>query len=121
GVVTLEQNPNWWGRAPKLENVIFQVVDQTTQPQSFANAEIDIIDIGTGDVLSQAETRSDAVIQRTNGLTWTHVTMNVSGGGPLEDPLVREAIARGIDRDAIGRAVVGPLEAPVVLVDNFVY
>src|SRR5699024_4975326 len=60
-------------------------------------------------------------IQRTDGLTWTHVTMNVSGGGPLEDPLVREAIARGIDRDAIGRAVVGPLEAPVVLVDNFVY
>ena len=34
---------------------------------------------------------------------------------------MREAIARGIDRDAIGRAALEPLESPVVLVDNFVY
>lgn len=122
GVVTLERNPEWWGRAPKLESLIFQVVDQTTQPQSFANGEIDWLDVGTGDVLSQAKTRSDANIQTSGGLTWTHLTLNVKGGGgALEDVKVREAIARGIDRDAIGRAVVGPLEAPIVLVDNFVY
>jgi peptide/nickel transport system substrate-binding protein len=121
-VVTLERNEHWWGRAPKLESIIFQVVDQTTQPQSFANGEIDWLDVGTGDVLSQAKTRSDANIQTSGGLTWTHLTINAKGGdGALEDPLVREAIARGTDRDAIGRAVVGPLEAPVVLVDNFVY
>lgn len=121
-VVTLERNEHWWGRAPKLETIIFQVVDQTTQPQSFANGEIDWLDVGTGDVLSQAKTRSDASIQTSGGLTWTHLTLNAKGGdGALEDPLVREAIARGTDRDAIGRAVVGPLEAPVVLVDNFVY
>jgi peptide/nickel transport system substrate-binding protein len=121
-VVTLERNEHWWGRAPKLESIIFQVVDQTTQPQSFANGEIDWLDVGTGDVLSQAKTRSDANIQTSGGLTWTHLTINAKGGdGALEDPMVREAIARGTDRDAIGRAVVGPLEAPVVLVDNFVY
>ncbi|ASK66462.1 peptide ABC transporter substrate-binding protein [Brachybacterium avium] len=122
GVVTLERNENWWGRAPKLESLIFQVVDQTTQPQSFANGEIDWLEVGTGDVLSQAKTRKDASIQTTNGLTWTHLTMNVKGGdGLLEDVKVREAMARAIDRDAIGRAVVGPLEAPIVLVNNFVY
>lgn len=122
GVVTLERNEHWWGRAPKLESIIFQVVDQTTQPQSFANGEIDWLDVGTGDVLSQAKSREDAVIQTSNGVTWTHLTMNVKGGdGLLEDVKVREALARAIDRDAIGRAVVGPLEAPIVLVDNFVY
>src|SRR5699024_8934120 len=67
GVVTLERNQHWWGRAPKLESSIFQVVDQTTQPQSFANGEIDWLDVGTGDVLSPAKTREDAVIQTTNG------------------------------------------------------
>ncbi len=122
GVVTLERNEHWWGRAPKLESIIFQVVDQTTQPQSFANGEIDWLEVGTGDVLSQAQSREDAVIQTSNGVTWTHLTMNVTGGdGLLEDVKVREAIARAIDRDAIGRAVVGPLGAPIVLVDNFVY
>lgn len=122
GVVTLVHNESWWGRAPKLEQIIFTVVDQTTAPQSFANGEIDLLDIANGDVLSQAKTRSDATIQTTNGLTWTHLTLNVQGAdGNLDDVKVREAIARGIDREAIGQAVVGPLEAPVVLVDNFVY
>src|SRR5699024_5068254 len=65
---------------------------------------------------------SDLIIQRTHGLAWTHVTLNTQGGdGALEDVKVREAIARGIDRDAIGRAVLEPLDSPVVLVDNFVY
>lgn len=122
GVVTLKRNDKWWGRAPKLETIIFSVVDQTTQPQSFANSEIDALDIANGDVLSQAKTRKDAALQKTNGLTWTHLTLNVKGaGGNLGDVKVREAIARGIDREAIGRAVVGPLEAPVTLVDNFYY
>ncbi len=122
GVITLKRNDKWWGRAPKLETIIFSVVDQTTQPQSFANGEIDSLVIPNGDVLAQAKTRKDASIQTTNGLTWTHLTLNVKGaGGKLEDVKVREAIARAIDREAIGRAVVGPLEAPIVLVDNFYY
>lgn len=122
GIVTLVHNENWWGRAPKLEKIIFQVVDQTTAPQSFANGEIDVYEIANGDELTQAKTRSDAGIQKTNGLTWTHVTLNVQGAdGKLDDVKVREAIARGIDRNAIGQAVVGPLESPVVLVNNFVY
>lgn len=121
-VVTLKRNEHWWGRAPKLEKVIFSAVDQTTQPQSFANGEIDMLDIANGDVLSQAKTRKDAEIQKTNGLTWTHLTINTKAtGGLLEDVKVREAIGRAIDREAIGNAVIGPLEAPIQLVDNYYF
>ena len=121
-MVTLVPNENWWGRAPKLDHLVFQVVDQSEQPRSFADGEIDLLEINTGDVLRRAEDRDDAIIQRTHGLAWTHVTLNTQGGdGALEDVKVREAIARGIDRDAIGRAVLEPLDSPVVLVDNFVY
>ncbi len=122
GVVTLERNDKWWGRAPKLETIVFKVTDQTQAPASFANGELDAYDIANGDELAQAKGRADANIQVTNGLTWTHLTLNTEGGdGSLADPAVREAIARGIDRNAIGNAVVGPLEAPIVLVNNFVY
>lgn len=122
GVVTLGHSPNWWGRAPKLEKIIFKVVDQSTQPQAFANGEIDALSIATGDVLGQAKTRSDAAIQTSNGLTWTHLTINTQGAdGALGDIKVREAMARGIDREAVGRAVVGPLEAPIVVLNNFIY
>lgn len=122
GVVTLVRNELWWGRAPKLETIIYKVTDQSQAPAAFANGELDAYDIANGDELAQAKGRSDAAIQVTNGLTWTHLTINTQGGdGALADVKVREAIARGIDRTAIGNAVIGPLEAPIVLVDNFVY
>lgn len=122
GVITQKRNEKWWGRAPKLETIVWKVVDQSQAPAAFANGELDAYEIANGDELAQAKGRQDATIQVTNGLTWTHLTINVEGGGGvLKDVKVREAIARGIDRNAIGNAVVGPLEAPIVLVNNFVY
>ncbi|WP_114855505.1 ABC transporter family substrate-binding protein [Brachybacterium sp. YJGR34] len=121
-VVTMTRNENWWGQAPKLETIIFSVVSQAQMPSTFANSEIDVIDIADGDTYSQAAGRSDAVLQKTNGVTWTHVTLNVTGeDNPLADIAVREALARAINRDAVGQAVVGPLEAPVVPVDNYIF
>lgn len=121
-VVTLVRNENWWGQAPKLETIIFSVVSQAQMPSAFANSEIDSISIADGDTYSQASSRSDSIIQKTNGVTWTHVTLNVTGDdNPLADVKVREALARAINRDAVGQAVVGPLEAPVVPVNNYVF
>ena len=121
-VVTLKRNEKWWGQAPKLETIIYSVVSQQQMPSAFANSELDVIEIADGDTFSQAKSRSDATIQKANGLTWTHVTMNTRGDGkPLNDVKVREAIARAINRDAVGQAVVKPLESPVVTVDNFVF
>ena len=122
GVVTMERNDKWWGRAPKLEKVIFKVTTQQNMPQAFANGEIDVIDIQDGDTLGQAKGRKGAQIQRSNGLTWTHLTLNVNAGeGVLQDIEVRKAIFAAVDRNAVGRTVVEPLEAPIVLKNNYVY
>lgn len=122
GVVTLGRNDKWWGRAPKLETIYFKVVEQPTQPQAFAGGELDALSIGDGDTLTEAKKRKDAAIQKTNGLQWTHLTINVAGGdGVLGDVKVREAIARGINREAVAQAVVGPLESPVVLKNNMIF
>jgi peptide/nickel transport system substrate-binding protein len=121
-IVTLERNDKWWGRKGKLDTIIFSVVSQTQMPSAFANSELDIIDVADGDTLAQAKSRSDAAIQNANGLTWTHLTMNTEGGdGALSDVKVRQAMATALNRDAVGQAVVGPLEAPIQLVDNFVF
>ncbi len=122
GVVTLERNPDWWGQAPKLEKIIHKVTTQQNAPSSFANGELDALDIGDGDTYGQAKGRSDASLQKSNGLTWTHLTINTKGGkGVLGDAKVREAIFKAVNRTAVSQAVVGPLEAPVILKDNYIY
>lgn len=122
GVVTLERNPEWWGQKGKLDTVIFQVVTQQNQPQSFANGELDYLEIQDGDTLGQAKGRKGASIQKSNGLTWTHLTLNINGGGgALADVEARKAIFKAVDREAVSRAVVAPLESPINLVNNYVY
>ena len=122
GVVNLVRNELWWGRAPKLETIVFKVTTQQNAPAAFANGELDMLEIGDGDTYGQAKTRSNASIQKSNGLTWTHLTLNVGGGdGVMEDVEVRKAIFKAINRTSVGAAVVEPLEAPVVLNNNFIY
>ena len=98
GVITETPNPRWWGRKPKLDKIVFRVVNQNSLGQAFANKEINLLDTQANpDVLAQAQKRSDAVIQKSGGLTWTHLTFNASKG-PLADVHVRRAIANAIDR-----------------------
>jgi len=123
GVVTLKRNDKWWGRAPKLETIIFTLVSQQQLPSAFANGELDALDgIADGDTYSQATSRDDVEIQKSNGVTWNWLGINLEGGdGILADEKVREAIARGVNREAVGEAVVGPLDSPVILKDHFVF
>lgn len=122
GVITFERNPDWWGKKAKLDTIILKVTTQQNAPSSFANSEIDALDIGDGDTYGQAKGRKDATIQKSNGLTWTHLTINVkSPDSPLGDVKVREAIFHAVNRDAVSRAVVEPLESPVILKNNYIY
>jgi peptide/nickel transport system substrate-binding protein len=98
GVVTETPNPKWWGRKPKLDKIVMRVVNQDSLGQAFANKEINLLDTQANpDVLAQAQKRSDAVIEKAGGLTWTHLTFNATKP-PLNDVHVRRAIAHAIDR-----------------------
>lgn len=122
GVITLKRNPKWWGRTPKLDSIICRVTTQENMPSAFANGELDLIKIGDGDTYGLAKSRKDGVIQKSNGLSWSHVTLNVKGANGLFGELpVRKAIAYAIDREAVARAVVAPLESPEILINNFIY
>lgn len=118
GVITLEKNDKWWGEPGKLDQIVFKVVSQEQMPSAFANGELDAIDVATGDVYDTAAKRSDAVLKTTNGLTWTHLTINTEKVADVE---LRKAMAYAINRPIIAQAVIGPLKAPVVLVNNLIF
>lgn len=103
-VVNLVPNPNWWGDKPMLDKVSFRVLDASAQGTAFANSEIDVLKgIINADQYQQASARSDAVVRRAGGLQWRHFTFN-SESGVLQDVKVRQAIVKGIDREAIANS-----------------
>lgn len=118
GTIELERNDKWWGTKPKLDTILFKATTQENQPSSFANSELDVIETSTGDAYATAKARSDAMMKKSNGLTWTHLTINTKN---VADAAVRMAIAYGINRELIGQAIVGPLETPVVTVNNLIF
>lgn len=120
-VITLTPNPAWWGAKPKLETILFKVVSQAQQGSSFANKEIDALYISSNaDLFATAKSREDAEIQATNGLTWTHVTMNAKEG-PLSDVNVRKAVASVVNREQISAAANTPVEVPAVTQGDYIF
>jgi len=121
GVVTETPNPRWWGRKPKLDKIIFRVVNQDSLGQAFANKEINVLDTQANpDVLAQAKKRPDAVIQKSGGLTWSHLTLNGSRA-PLNDVHIRRAIAHAIDRKTMTAVIQKQLDVQPSVQGSVVY
>lgn len=120
-VVTLTPNPKWWGDKPKLDTILFKVVSQDQQGSSFANKELDALEISANaDLYATAKSRSDAEIQATNGLTWTHITMNAKSG-PLSDVNVRKAVASIVNREQIASAANTPVGVPATTQGDYIF
>jgi len=119
--ITLIPNPKWWGNKPKLDKIIFRAIDIDAQVDALANGEIDFIDIGPDvDTLKRAEATDGIEIRRAAGPNFRHVTIN--GTGPiLKDLEVRRALALTINRDAIGKALLGPLGVDPTPLNNHIY
>ena len=120
-IYTMVPNPVWWGEnAPKLDTITWKVVSQESLPQSFANDEIDALTIQTPDALETASSKTGAVIQRSGGVTWSHVTFN-GQAAPFDDVDVRHAVGMAIDRELIARVANEPLGAPAATLGDWIF
>lgn len=119
--VSFGQNPAWWGDKPKLDTINFKAVGRDTLGQAFANNEFDAISIFANvDILGAAQKRSDAEIQSSKGVTFTHVTLNGTTG-VLADDEIRQAFAKSIDRQVIADASLKPLGVEPEVLNNLIF
>lgn len=102
-VATIVPNPKWWGDKPLLDKVTFRELDSSASAQAFANSEIDVTQFFNADGYTQAKNRPDGEIRDAGGLQWRHVTIN-SEAKNLTDEKVRQAVTRGINREAIAQS-----------------
>ncbi len=108
GTIIEKRNPKWWGRAPRLERVVWRIAEPSVQAKAFAADELDAVALSGSTYDSAGD---GGTVQQAAGGTWSHLTLN-GGRGPLSDVNVRRAIAAAIDRDALAEAAGKLVEAP---------
>jgi peptide/nickel transport system substrate-binding protein len=99
--VTLNRNPQWWGTPPLLESITFLALDDAARIPALQNNTIDATGIASLDELTVAQRTNGISIRRAPGPSWYHLTFNGAPGSILSDKALRQAVAKGIDRQAI--------------------
>jgi peptide/nickel transport system substrate-binding protein len=118
---TLVANEKWWGNKPKVDEIVFRVIDDDAMPGALANGEIDLMDVGpSASAYDKVKAIAGVDVRVAGGPNFRHLTMN--GQSPmLQDVNVRQALAMAIDRAAIARAELGPLPVQPQALGNHIF
>lgn len=99
--ITLTRNPKWWGTPALLDSITYLVLDDAARIPALQNNTIDATGVASLDELKIAQGTNGIAIRRAPGPTWYHLTFNGAPGAILSDKALRQAVAKGIDRQAI--------------------
>lgn len=119
--ITLTRNPKWWGTPPLLDSITFLVLDDAARIPALQNNTIDATGLATLDEMQIARRTDGVSIRRAPGLAWYHFTFNGAPGSILEDPALRRAIAKGIDRKTIAEVTQRGLADNPAPLNNHIY
>jgi peptide/nickel transport system substrate-binding protein len=108
--IILRRDPRWWATPPKLDHIIYRVMERAAQPDALANNEIDFYEIASDiDLLRRAQATPGVAVRNAPARQFNHITFNGAAGSVLADRQVRQAIARSIDRRDITRRMIGQI------------
>ncbi len=106
----LVPNPNYWGKKPSIQRLIFKAIpDNAARLQALQSGEIDGYDLVAP---QDIPTLKKAGIQILSRPAFNVAYVGFNQAPPLDNPLVRQAIAYGLDRQSVvnsfyaGRATV---------------
>ncbi|MGH9000172.1 MAG: ABC transporter family substrate-binding protein [Acidimicrobiia bacterium] len=117
--LTLERNDTFWGSKPHLDRIIFRFLpDSGSQITALDNAEVDMINPQPQlDQVSTVEEMADVNSIIGFGPTFEHLTFNFENEF-LAIPEVRQAIALGVDRQAIVNRLMKPFSEKASTLGN---
>ena len=129
--MVVERNENYWGEPPELDKITFRFIpDDTTRTLALQNGEVDLITDVPRSVLSSLEGLPGIRIEESppGQVILAYVARRDLAGTdkPLDDPLVRRALAHAINQEAYvegvldGNAEVVETVAPPAVLGEFV-
>jgi len=120
--VTVTPNPKWWGPKPMLSKIVFKAETSTAANQAFVNGELDYdFDVAVDPAdYKQVKQATNGVVTLAAGPDYRQITVN-STHGFMKDEKVRQAVAMGIDRDAIIKSDLSGIPWPIIPLNNHFY
>jgi peptide/nickel transport system substrate-binding protein len=122
--LVLTPNPQWWGEAPKLQQLIIQNIgnDPTTAVQGISNGEVGVIYPQPQlDMVEQIQELEPNVTSEVNfGLSFEHLDFNTTDPH-LSDLAVRQAFTMALDRQQIVDQTVGQFSSDAEVLQNRIY
>jgi peptide/nickel transport system substrate-binding protein len=119
--ITLSRNPKWWGATPRLDTITHTVLDDAAKIPALQNNALDAVGLASLDDLTIAQRTAGVSIRRAPAASWYHLTLNGAPGSILNDPALRTAIAKGIDRQVIADVSQRGLVNTPTTLDNHIY
>ena len=113
--ITVKKNPDYWKKGlPKLDKIVYNGIDdENVQYQNLQSGELDLIDSVPYVSFKDLEASGDYRVSLVPGLGYGGFYLNTREP-PFDDKLLRQAVYRLVNREAIVKAVlrnVGGTEA----------
>jgi peptide/nickel transport system substrate-binding protein len=121
---TLEVNPYWYGRKPRIKTVVFRVMSTTTaEVQAMSRGELDAINPRFGLDLAPLKSVRGITYNQVPGLNQEHIDIQFGkqGNPLLRAPWMRRVLLRGIDRASLIDALFGPLAGDTKPLNSIVF
>jgi peptide/nickel transport system substrate-binding protein len=121
-IVRNENYETYAGRNAYLDRVVFRFIpDSDTQVQQLRGGEIDLIYPQPQlDLVQQVNSIANIATDSTAGPTWEHLDFQHSRP-PLDQRYVRQAIAKGIDRDTFIEQFIVPLMPDAQALNSIIF
>ncbi|MFD6155608.1 ABC transporter family substrate-binding protein [Nocardia sp. NPDC060256] len=119
--IVLGRNPKWWGDTPKLDTVTYSVLDYSARINALQNNELDVATVSGIDEVKTATNSPGIKVRRAPGIRFSHFTFNGAPGSILEDPKLRVAISKAIDRQGIATATQNGVVANPKALNNHIF
>ncbi|MCP2259654.1 peptide/nickel transport system substrate-binding protein [Streptoalloteichus tenebrarius] len=120
--IILARNDRWWGPRPRLDRIVFRVLERGALPDALANKEIDFYEIGSNvDLFQRAKGIADVQIRQALQPKYNLTLFNGAPGSVFADPKLRVAVQRGINREVLTRALVGQILPDAKPLGNHVF
>ncbi|MGH9121665.1 MAG: ABC transporter substrate-binding protein, partial [Acidimicrobiales bacterium] len=108
GEITLARNPDWWGPAAELASITFRLLpDQAQAAEGLTMGQLDAAildyDAGTFTLLKQ-DTSLQIALGTADGYDDVVFDLHTAA---LQDPVMRQAIMRAVDRVTLARQAAG--------------